>query len=398
MFRTRLINFATSLMLVSAFFGSAAIVHAQATATALAPADATPMGTPTITGPLAAALPHDIGAGPFGKLALNGILSGFGAWQSHPVVGDHDAIADVSNGQVFVQKATGKIQYYVQAGAYNLPSLGTPLITTADTINGFYGPLPVAYVKVAPNNAFSLQAGKLPTLIGAEYTFTFENVNIERGLLWNQENAVNRGVQLNYSEKKLAASLSWNDGFYSNRWNWLWGSATYTFNAANNVVFVAGGNLGNTKKSTLATPAVQNNSSIYNIIYTHTAKKWMLQPYVQITHVGMAPQIGVLHATISQGEALLGYYTLPHHMSLGGRVEFISSTGNTAEGAANLLYGPGSNAVSLTVTPTYQRGVFFARGDVSLVHAGSSTAGAAFGPKGADTSQLRGLLEAGFLF
>jgi len=30
-------------------------------------------------------------------------------------------------------------------------------------------------------------AAKLPTLIGAEYTFTFENMNIERGLLWNQE-------------------------------------------------------------------------------------------------------------------------------------------------------------------------------------------------------------------
>ncbi len=62
-------------------------------------------------------------------------------------------------------------------------------------------------------------AGKLPTLIGAEYTFTFENMNIERGLLWNQENAVNRGVQANFTSGPVAVSVSWNDGFYPNRYN-----------------------------------------------------------------------------------------------------------------------------------------------------------------------------------
>jgi Putative beta-barrel porin-2, OmpL-like. bbp2 len=46
----------------------------------------------------------------------------------------------------------------------------------------------------------------LPTLIGAEYTFSFQNANIERRVLWNQENAVNRGIQLNEDYKKLTAS------------------------------------------------------------------------------------------------------------------------------------------------------------------------------------------------
>ena len=41
--------------------------------------------------------------------------------------------------------------------------------------------------------------------------------------MWNQENAVNRGIQLNEAYKKLTASLSWNDGFYSNRYTWLTG-------------------------------------------------------------------------------------------------------------------------------------------------------------------------------
>jgi hypothetical protein len=43
-------------------------------------------------------------------------------------------------------------------------------------------------------------------LIGAEYTFTFENMNIQRGLLWNQENAVTRGVQVNQTMGKFGSS------------------------------------------------------------------------------------------------------------------------------------------------------------------------------------------------
>ena len=68
--------------------------------------------------------------------------------------------------------------------------------------------------------------------------------NIERGLLWNQENAINRGIQLNEAYKKLTLSASWNDGFYSNRYTWITGTAAVAFNAANTLSFVAGGNAG----------------------------------------------------------------------------------------------------------------------------------------------------------
>ena len=74
-------------------------------------------------------------------------------------------------------------------------------------------------------DSFSIEAGKLPTLIGDEYTFTFENMNIERGLLWNQEPAVSRGVQANYTAGPLTSRVSWNDGYYSNVYNWISGSA-----------------------------------------------------------------------------------------------------------------------------------------------------------------------------
>ena len=76
---------------------------------------------------------------------------------------------------------------------------------------------------------------EMPTLIGAEYGFTYENMNISRGLLWNQEPVVSRGVQANYTAGPVAFSVSWNDGFYSDRFNWVSGAATWTINSANSL-------------------------------------------------------------------------------------------------------------------------------------------------------------------
>src|SRR3989449_4456474 len=143
-----------------------------------------------------------------------------------------------------------------------MPSLATPFLKTTKTLTNFFGPMPVGFLKLQAGKNTSFEIGALPTLMGAEYTFTFENMNIKRGLLWNQENAVNRGIQVNQTMGKFTASLSWNDGFYSNRYTWLSGLLSYT-NGRHSLAFVGMGNLGQTAFQTLATP-VQNNSSIYN--------------------------------------------------------------------------------------------------------------------------------------
>jgi hypothetical protein len=63
-------------------------------------------------------------------------------------------------------------------------------------------------LKLVPEKNTSIQFGLLPTLMGAEYTFSFQNMNIERGLLWGQENAITRGVQINQTMGKFTASFS----------------------------------------------------------------------------------------------------------------------------------------------------------------------------------------------
>jgi len=299
---------------------------------------------------------------------------------------------------VIIQKPDGLIQYYLQVGAYSIPALGFPYTSSGNAVNRLWSPLPVAYAKIAPSSNFSLLAGNLPTLIGAEYTFTFENVNIERGLLWNQENAVNRGVQANYSVGPLSASLSWNNGFYSKSYTWLWGLLSYAINSANSVSVVGGGNLGFSKFSNFATPLLLNNSQIYNLIYTYSNSPWIIQPYFQWTVVPHNSEIGVFKTTYTLGGAILASYALTDNFFLAGRVEGIGQNGSATNGAANLLYGPGSDAWSITLTPTYQYKKFFARAEASFVQAVGYTPGDVFGNQNRNPSQVRGLLETGILF
>ena len=355
-----------------------------------------PLSTPSITGPLQASSPTTFDAGPLGKLSLNGVLTGMGMWQGNESASDDATHAALSNGQVFVQKADGWWQFYVQAGAYNILSLGTPFLSTEKAVSDLYGPIPVAYLKLAPGKNTSVLIGALPTLCGSEYTFDFENMNIERGLLWNQENAINRGVQVNQTLGKLTASLTWNDGFYSDRYSWLGGSLTYT-NGPHSLTFVGMGNLGQTSFQTTATP-IQNNSSMYALEYTFTKGSWIVQPYYQYTDVPTNQTIGVDNGASTQGGALLLSRTLKHGVSLAGRGEYIASSGSAARESVNLLYGPGSSAWSFTATPTFQLKRFFTRGDISVVRANSFTQGDGFGSAGADSTQPRGVLEVGFLF
>ena len=188
------------LGLASFCHGQNAPADQQNTPQATAPA--TPLSTPSITGPLQAAAPIVIDGGPLGKLDLNGVVSGIGLWQGNHVPGDDVGQAALSNGQLFIQKTAGWWQFYVQAGAYDILALGTPFLPTDKALTNLYGPVPVGFLKLVPGKNTSIQIGALPTLMGAEYTFDFENMNIERGLLWNQENAVTRGIQLNQTMGK----------------------------------------------------------------------------------------------------------------------------------------------------------------------------------------------------
>ncbi len=377
---------------------------------AVAPASSAPAAPATVTLPvpgMAGSLafsspPTALDTGVLGKWYVDGVLSGLGLVQSNAVQTDKTGLADISNGQVFIQKIDGVIQFYAQVGAYSIPDLGTPyshLTDTSNALHNFFSAVPQAFLKIVPTGNFSIEAGKLPTLIGAEYTFDFENFNIERGLLWNQEPAVSRGVQANYTVGPVTLSLSLNDGYYSDRYNWLSGSATWVINPTNTLVFAAGGNLGRTGYGTIATPLAQNNSSIYNLIYTYNNAPLTITPYLQYSHVDANQSIGILKSANTYSGAVIANYVFTPKIQLAARAEYIQTDGSANDSnATNLLYGAGSGAFSFTLTPTYTINHFFVRADASVVAVTSLQDGDGFGHNGDQNTQFRGLLEGGIIF
>ncbi|HZL49340.1 MAG TPA: outer membrane beta-barrel protein, partial [Terracidiphilus sp.] len=339
-----------------------------------APATApTPLSTFVLTGPLQWQPPATFDAGPFGKLSVNGIVTGFSQFQNNSVPGDDKAQATLSNGEIFIQKADGKYQYFIQAGVYTMQALSVPFMNAQNTVSNYYGPVPIAYLKLPIGKTTSFQIGALPTLMGAESTFTFQNFNIERGILWNQENAVNRGIQVNQAlGKYLSASLSWNDGYYSNRYSWLSGSVTFT-KGPHTLVYDGMGNLSHTVFQTIATP-IQNNGYMHAVIYTYTKGPWIVSPYFQYGKLPTNAKVGVPTGTSATGGAINVSYAFKSGFSLPARVEFLTSSGSTTDGSVNLLgFGAGSGGTTFTATPTYQKGGMYVRSDLAWVRATNYT-------------------------
>ena len=377
---------------------------AAPTSAAVAPAVQTPVPAPTplstfvLTGPLQWLPPATFDAGPLGKLSVNGIVTGFSQFQNNHVPGDDSAQATLSNGQVFIQRAEGKVQYYIQAGIYTMPTLSAPFVNAQNTMSNYYGPVPVAYLKLQAGKNTQFLIGSLPTLMGAESTFTYQNFNIERGIVWNQENAINRGIQVNQTlGKYLSAAISWNDGYYSNRYSWLSGSVTLT-KGPHSLVYDGMGNLGQTAYQTAATP-VQNNSYMHALIYTYTKGPWIISPYIQYSKLPTNAKVGVAKDTSATGGALNVSYAFKSGFSLPARVEYLTSSGSATDRSVNLLgFGAGSAGTTFTATPTYQKGGVYVRGDLAWVHATNYTPGSVFGTTGTDGDQFRGVLEFGFIF
>nr|MBU2716042.1 outer membrane beta-barrel protein [Acidithiobacillus ferridurans] len=100
--------------------------------------------------PFALPAPLSFDAGPLGKLDVQGVLSGYGVWQDNKFAGsgnpgNKSASADISNGQVIIQKNSGLVQFYLQAGAYNVMTLGSSYFSTGTFTQNTFGALPVGY-------------------------------------------------------------------------------------------------------------------------------------------------------------------------------------------------------------------------------------------------------------
>ena len=323
------------------------------------------------------AMPISFDAG-FGNIAVGGQITGLAYYQTnstHAFPGDHETYLDLDNAMVSLAKTDGFFQFFVQAGEYSFPTVGYPYEKASTTTSDTFGVVPIAYAKLQLSDTFSVSAGKLPTLIGAELPFTTQNQNIERGLLWEQEPLISRGVQLNYASGPLSVAVSWNDGLYTNVFNTFSGLISYAFDSANTLAFDASitGNGG---------PYAKND--IYDLMYTYNNAPWTVGPYVQYqTQSGNGDEWGV---------GLLAAYQFTPTWSLNGRLEYEDASSDSGL----LPFGVGSNAFTATITPTWQKGIFFVRGELSYASLGSNSLG--YGKLYNKNDTFRALLETGVSF
>ncbi len=349
----------------------------------------------------------NVDLGDYGDWNISGVATAFGYKQSNPAPQNPSSSGEFSNAQLLIQKNTGFTQFFIQTGYYAVPVLGEEFKRAVlDTYNT-YGMIPQAFVSFVPNKEWSLSLGKLPSMGGYEPTFTYQNLNIERGMLWGQTSSVSNGAVLNYDGDRLSTAISFTDGYFSNRFNWLGTSASYKIDESQTLSASWTGALSASSTNNQNTPLLQNNSQIYNLIYSASFGRWSATPYLQYSYIPANEAIGIPSSYQTRGAAILTNYRMPitffdgatrELVSLPFRIEYINASGSQLDGAPSILYGAGSSAWSFTLTPTYQINQYFVRLEASYVQASNITSGLAFGYSGNSNSQARAMMEVGILY
>ncbi len=379
---------------------AAAMAAAVALATARAGADptpaASPLPSPTPT-PSASPSPAVTLHGELsGTLAMTSGVNAIGSFDS-PSGADSPTRVNVSNAFILLSKTQGVLQYSLQGGAYSIPVVGVAgnKTITSNANTGLYGPLPLAQLSYVPTSNFSLNAGVLATLTGEESTYTYLNWNVQRGAVWNVENAVSRGVRAVFTSGKLTATLGVNDGFYSGKFGAAESSLTFAPDSNESLLFVA--LIPNSRTPGNPTASIANKE-LLNLVLTHTRGALQLAPYILYARSPAAPSLGYAGPESAFGAALLADLTESSHFSTAFRYETLydSSTINDTSANADLVgYGPGSGINTYTVTPQWTNGHAFIRVDFSSARVSSSAGGLAFGSDGDQRSQFRTVLEVG---
>jgi len=275
-------------------------------------------------------------------------------------------------------------------------ALNKTIQTGANT--SLYGAVPSLYIEYSPRASFSLEAGKLATLIGPENTFTYQNPNIQRGIIWYMETAVSRGIRGTFTGSKFNGALEINDGFYSG--SRLGAEAQITNMPSARTTLELAVVVPNANAPANATASIANKR-LYNAMLTYTTGRWTFSPYLLFVESPSSAAIGYKNSERAFGAVFNTAYAFNSSWSLPLRIEYGkdgSMQSDTSSNADLLGYGPGSGAWTYTLTPSFRRGVFFARVEASDINAVNFTPGTAFGTNGAKSSQFRTGVEAGLQF
>lgn len=360
--------------------------------------------------------PIKINGGPLGTLEVSGgfdgyfyALSGAGTSNSLGLLGtDKNIGAQDYSTQIKVTKPNGPVRFTVEFRPQNSLVLGTK--PTGPYTRQFpLGPIYAAFATIAPTPHFTFSAGQLYTIEGWEYSADFHNANAMLTDLWYVENTSSRGVSASYLKGPVSATVTFGDGFDTGIWNFLQGSATYTFDPNDALTLFGATNLGRTQpNATVAgftgcpfgTCTVADygtnyvNSTLVGGYYDFTRGNLNLVPEVQYVYAKVDHQIGLNRFSSNFGAAIFGDYQFGNTpWSLGSFVEYFSSNGPD-----NWFLNPRAAGWGISVTPTWQHGHVFVRGNVGLLHLTRIGVGQGYGANSAGRNQMTAVLETGLMF
>ncbi|HZZ64688.1 MAG TPA: outer membrane beta-barrel protein [Candidatus Baltobacteraceae bacterium] len=265
---------------------------------------------------------------------------------------------DVASGLLNFSVNSGNLHANATVGDYGFPTVGFPLIPdTADGANlELYSALPVAAISYNFDPHLSVAAGKFAALLGQESPFTYQNVNIQRGIGWAMEPVISRGIQFAYSNGPWSATLQENDAYYSGSFRAVEGLIGWTPSTNTSLQFAAivpGSNVPGNVTTTVG------NKAEYDLMFTRSIGKLQVLPYVLLVHSPASSVLGYTSAENAWAGVVLGTWKFSSQMSLAVRYESARNTSSTSDTSPNadlLGFGPGSSAISQTLTPTFHFG------------------------------------------
>jgi len=304
---------------------------------------------------------------PLGAFNVGGALTIYGMQTSNRVGLDKRTRYDVGSAILNISKPAQPFGFNILGGSYSMPVVGVG-ISKATEYTDLFSPIPIAYFELSPVKGLSLQVGKLPTIIGYESAFTYQNNYIQRGLVWNMQPVVNNGVRLSYSGDLFFFKLGINDGFYtlstSDPKPALEGSVGITPIKDSSV----GINFLIPDKSAKPNPtSAPANKRELNLLASYTFDKLSLGVDAVYVEAPKDLKAGVLEKAKASGLAFHVSYDLKP-IKLSGRIESVKD--NSDAGSVDLVgLGDNNRAWTITLTPSYSKGPFLIRGDISWVSA-----------------------------
>ncbi|MCX7989399.1 MAG: porin [Aquificaceae bacterium] len=324
-----------------------------------------------------------------GTLNITGALTGYGI---HSVnrTDNKKTRYDVGSALINLSKPAEPFGFTFIGGAYGVPVVGVGIVKTSDTTD-LFSPLPVAYLEYAPMKGLSLQAGKLPTIIGYESAFTYLNNHIQRGLVWNMQPVVNNGLRLTYTTELFFVKAGLNDGFYTLSTTHpkpaFEGSFGFTPTKDSSISFNF---IIPDKSSRPNDTAVPANKREFNLLASYTIGSMSFGMDFTYVEAPRDAEAQVQAKAKASGGALhLSYDLKPFKLS--GRVEYFRDSSD-AGGTDLVGLGEGNKGWTLTLTPSYTKGPLLVRAEFSYVKADNPFT------VNNKKSQTRAGIEVGFLF